>query len=120
MTTFRYPDTVYVSELPLMWRGCNGMYVRSGGSNGFPVYRLPEHSYYGLAIRSMKLVYRRRWELLTDDIESMIVATGPNNNLPYGDWDNCSVTPFESITTWWRSNNVYIVIGLVLLFLYFK
>lgn len=109
-----YPDVIYVSGLPIAWRGCNGMYVRNGEANGRPVYSMPSHYYLGIGIRPMKIYYDKYWRLYTDDSFGGCVVRGPSSELPYGDWGQCLVTPQESMTTVWRSNDVYII-GLLVL-----
>lgn len=111
MSDINYPNIIYVSGLPIAWRGCNGMYTRSGEVNGRPVYRLRSHSYLAIDIRPMKILWNGRfWLLCPDDGNDCIVARGPSYDLPFGDWGTCLVTPESSFGTWWRSNDIYAMI----------
>lgn len=91
MTNMDYSNTLYVSELPLEWSGCNGMYVRHGVYNGHPKYTMDSHWYLGIEFRRMKIVYDKCWKLCTDDFTVIIVAKGPSTDLPSGEWHECLV-----------------------------
>src|SRR5437899_415378 len=114
-----YPDTICVSGMPLMWRGWNGTYTRDGERNNRPVYKLPAHNYFGVPIRPVKIAYNKyRWLLYIDESPteySIVWGWGTTDDLPFGDWNKCLVSPTASLGTFIRSNDVYIYTVLLVL-----
>src|SRR5438105_1926947 len=107
MTSTDSYNSICVSGLPLSWSEYNGTYVRDGERNGYPKYVLPARACLGLPIPPMKIVYIEGWILCTDD-ELSIITRGPRySTTPFGQWNNCFVSPHESFGTFWNSNGEY-------------
>lgn len=94
---------VFVSGLPLFWRGCNGRYTLQRRYNGKQknVYVMPSHSRCGpICSRPMVIKYCKKyknWVLLTDDSSKLKISEGPIQNtaddpFPFCNWTNCTVS----------------------------
>lgn len=120
--TISLPDYVYVSGLPLFWRGCNGKYKLMIINNN-PEYHLINHMYYGINLRHTYIKKENNfWKLLIEDSQYHFLAQSTSQNL-FGDWDKISVTAEQSIATWWKSNSnlvsfVILILGIIYLLLF--
>jgi hypothetical protein len=115
------PRQIYVSGLPLLWRGCNGEYTRTTYlvkkqpfiEEIHTVYHKPEGSYLGIRVPECTIAVdtgNGRWHLKCGE---RVLACSPDM-LEYGEWGNCLVTRAPSLRTWWRSNNFYVITALFL------
>lgn len=116
------PDEIYVSGMPLLWRGWNGKYVRdqmddSSKEDDSQEWHLSSHNYYGIGIRPAKICIRKhRWVLITKDISFLEIARRIGKQTLLGDWGDIYVSSKPTFYTFWRSNSG--IIQMIMFFIF--
>lgn len=115
------PETVYVSGMPLLYRGYNGRYDRQLTSSNTVYYQRVEHKqYYGITIKDTKLIKSENgvWRLQQLDesgYKMMPWCKERFNNIlsPVGQWtDGITVTTNQDWKTWKTSNITIVITGI--------
>ena len=103
------PKRIYVSGMPLMLRGWNGLYRATETPCMPPEWHLDSHNYYGIWIIHTKITQESgRWVLKVADGYEQIIVYGPlvsDSSTPLGEWGDIYVDVKQSARTWWRSNS---------------
>ncbi len=98
------PLYIYVSGMPVYFRGWNGKYELINNE-----YHLINHRYYGIDIIHIKIVYNdQEWIFITDhDIQ----LCGPNAKSPLGLWKNkILITEKEDLIFWNQSDLILAIL----------
>ena len=109
---------IYVTGMPLMFRGFNGRY--NGGGNR---YDLVSHNYWGLHIRHVYFKKNEEtdcWEFhFAEDWDRWGALYTKAGDL-CGDWGEFRVRPKNDMAGWWDTNGLYITmaVGMVALVKY--
>ena len=120
---FLLPEQVYVSGMPLLYRGYNGLYKLNPACR---CYERKEHEdYYGLPIKDTRLVPNytphdgREWRLqhkngrTYEDTSFYKTVTALT---PLGEWSSgILVTNEQNWKTWMRSNQGLVLLSILLI-----